>query len=291
MTSAITRTNGGAWLVQPQSMEEVYRFVKTITESDLCPKDYKNKPGNAIVAIQMGAEVGLQPMAALQNIAVINGRPSMWGDALLGVCLANATVASVQESFDAETVTAMCVVTRVRNGNTQVTTQSFSKTDAERALLWKKQGPWTNYPKRMLQMRARAFALRDACSDIIRGLACAEEALDVPQVHATVTQSAALAGVYFHRSYPDTSVRGKLVPNGTAEQRRDYLKWLAELEKNEPDAIRRQSIDEHAAKVSAIIDELDSVNEAKALSADVPEVADADALPYPAGLDAEDAAQ
>lgn len=280
-SSAIARTTGGAWLVQPQSMEEVYRFAKTITESDLCPKDYKNKPGNAIVAIQMGAEVGLQPMAALQNIAVINGRPSMWGDGLLAVCLADGSV-SVQESFENETVTATCVVTRARaNGVTQVTTQTFSKNDAERALLWKKQGPWTQYPKRMLQMRARAFALRDACADLIRGMQSAEEVSDIPQVQAKVTSSAPLAGVYFHRSYSDTSVRGKLVPNATPEQRRDYVAWLVDLQRNEEDGIRRASITEHLDKVIAITEELDAV-EHKTLAADV---VDADVLPYPAGLD------
>lgn len=283
MTSAITRTTGGAWLVQPQSMEEVYRFAKTITESDLCPKDYKNKPGNAIVAIQMGAEVGLQPMAALQNIAVINGRPSMWGDGLLAVCLADGSV-SVQESFDNETVTATCVVSRVRaNGATQVTTQTFSKNDAERAQLWKKVGPWTQYPKRMLQMRARAFALRDACADLIRGMQSAEEVSDIPHVvQATNVSPAAVAGVFFHRSYPDTSMRGKLVPNGTAEQRRDYVAWLVDLQRNEEDGIRRASITEHLDKVIAITEELDAVNEPKTLPADV---VDADQLPYPKGLD------
>lgn len=267
MTSAITRTTGGAWLVQPQSMEEVYRFAKTITESDLCPKDYRNKPGNAIVAIQMGAEVGLQPMAALQNIAVINGRPSMWGDGLLAVCLADGSV-SVQESFDEPSVTATCVVTRTRaNGATQVTTQSFSKNDAERAQLWKKQGPWTQYPKRMLQMRARAFALRDACADLIRGMQSAEEQSDIPQVQAKVTSSAAVAGVFFHRSYTDTSLRGKLVTAANAEQRRCYLQWLDELLENEQDGIRRQGIIDHAERVREIVAEMDTV-EAKALPAD-----------------------
>lgn len=281
-SSAIARTTGGAWLVQPQSMEEVYRFAKTITESDLCPKDYKNKPGNAIVAIQMGAEVGLQPMAALQNIAVINGRPSMWGDGLLAVCLADGSV-SVQESFDNETITATCVVTRLRpSGASQVTTQTFSKNDAERAQLWKKAGPWTQYPKRMLQMRARAFALRDACADLIRGMQSAEEVSDIPQVQATNVSPAAVAGVFFHRSYTDTSARGKLVPNGTAEQRRDYMNWLAELERNEQEGIRRQSILDHIEKVRAIVVELDGVVEAKTLTADV---VDADELPYPQGLD------
>ena len=52
--------------------------------------------------------------------------------------------------------------------------------DAKRAGLAGKSGPWTQYPRRMLQMRARGFALRDAFPDLLRGLVTAEEAMDYP---------------------------------------------------------------------------------------------------------------
>ena len=42
-----------------------------------------------MLAVQLGSEVGLRPMQALQNIAVINGRPAVWGDALPGLCKAS----------------------------------------------------------------------------------------------------------------------------------------------------------------------------------------------------------
>jgi hypothetical protein len=56
----------------------------------------------------------------------------------------------------------------------------FSVEDAKRAGLWGKQGPWSAYPKRMMQMRARGFALRDAFPDVLKGLISAEEAQDYP---------------------------------------------------------------------------------------------------------------
>ena len=40
--------------------------------------------------------------------------------------------------------------------------------------------PWKSYPDRMLQMRARGFALRDAFADVIGGLITSEEAEDYP---------------------------------------------------------------------------------------------------------------
>ena len=78
---------------------------------------------------------------------------------------------------------ATCTV--IRRGQTPVE-RSFSEEDAKRAGLWGKQGPWTNYPKRMLQMRARGFALRDSFPDALRGMALAEEAQDTPPVEREV---------------------------------------------------------------------------------------------------------
>src|SRR6266478_3926901 len=69
----------------PTNLTEAIALSKLIAGSDLAPKDFKGKPANVLIAMQMGAEVGLAPMQSLQNIAVINGRPSLWGDAALGV--------------------------------------------------------------------------------------------------------------------------------------------------------------------------------------------------------------
>jgi hypothetical protein len=58
--------------------------------------------------------------------------------------------------------------------------RTFTDQDAEKAGLKGKPGPWTQYPKRMRQLRARAFALRDVFPDVLRGLPVAEEVMDMP---------------------------------------------------------------------------------------------------------------
>ena len=67
----------------PQSLADVKTFSDIITRSSLCPDQYRNKPQDVFVAILMGLDLGLSPMQAVQNIAVINGRPCLWGDAML----------------------------------------------------------------------------------------------------------------------------------------------------------------------------------------------------------------
>lgn len=167
----------GFMIPSPRTIEEAMLLAETVAKSDIVPKQYKGKPGDTLVAMMLGSELGLNPIQALQNIAVINGRPSLWGDSALALVKAHAQFGDCIETFDAQTMTATCIVKR--KGKSDVTSV-FSQKDAETAKLWKKEGPWTNYPKRMLQMRARGFALRDQFPDALAGLVTAEEAGDMP---------------------------------------------------------------------------------------------------------------
>ena len=161
----------------PQNFEELLKFAEMASKTDLVPVQFKNKPFDIVVAGQMGAELGLQLMQALQNIAVINGRPSIWGDALIAIVSAHQDCDDIKEEFDEKTMTAICTVKRKGRS---ATVGKFSQQDATTSKLWGKSGPWTNYPKRMLQMRARGFACRDAFPDALRGIITREEAEDIP---------------------------------------------------------------------------------------------------------------
>lgn len=182
----------------PESMGQAMEMARMIAASDFAPKDYVNKPGNVLVAIQMGLDLGLKPMQSLQNIAVINGRPSIWGDAALALVQNSDVIEWVTETIEGtknadgsfpDTYTRVCSVKRV--GWPEPVIRHFSVADAKKAELWTKKGTWQNYPDRMLQMRARSFALRDAAADCLMGLVLAEEAQDYPTVEGTATVVAA----------------------------------------------------------------------------------------------------
>lgn len=159
----------------PQNIDEALRLADMMAKSSIVPKDYQGNPGNILVAIQWGAEVGLPPLQAMQNIAVINGRPAIWGDAVLAIVRGSGLLESITEE-----ITETGATCTVQRRGEPPTVRTFTVEDAKRAGLLGKQGPWTQYPKRMLQMRARAWALRDVFPDVLRGVSVAEEAQDIP---------------------------------------------------------------------------------------------------------------
>lgn len=160
----------------PQTLDDALRFAEVLANSTIIPKDFQGNPGNILVAIQWGMELGLKPMQAMQSIAVINGRPSLWGDAVIGLVRGSAVCEYIKETDDGHTAT----IRVKRRGEDEEHVRTFSVDDAKAAGLAGKQGPWTSYPKRMRQMRARAFALRDVFPDVLRGMAIAEEVQDMP---------------------------------------------------------------------------------------------------------------
>lgn len=171
----------GASGVQLTSLEDAFRFAKAIVSSGFAPRGME-KPESVLVALQWGAELGLTPMAALSNIAVVNGRPSLFGDAALALVRSSGQLESYSEEEVGERGKDSFgyKITAKRKGF-DPQTETFTVADAKTAKLWGKAGPWSDYPARMLKFRARGFLLRDVFGDVLKGLHTMEEVRDFPE--------------------------------------------------------------------------------------------------------------
>jgi hypothetical protein len=161
-------------------MTEAIKFSKMLAASSMVPKVFQGKPEDILVAVQWGSEVGLPAMSALQNIAVINGKPTIYGDAALALVTSHPQYGGHREWLKDEE--AHCLIVRLVNGKSVETERTFSVGDAKRANLFSKPGPWKQYPKRMLQMRARGFAIRDAFPDAIKGVSIDESGTEIKDI-------------------------------------------------------------------------------------------------------------
>ena len=177
VAKATVSTGGPLAALVPQSLDEAFRLAKALSMSgDMVPKPFQDKPEAIMAAIARGMEIGLAPMQALASIAVINGRASLWGDALPALMFRAGHNVDVAITGEGDARVATATLTRGDTGAGFV--RSFSVVDAKKAQLWGKAGPWQNYPERMLSMRARSLAIRDGAPDALMGLQVAEEVQD-----------------------------------------------------------------------------------------------------------------
>lgn len=175
----------------PSSVEEMRWTIQTIQAAGLAPDSYKNDGNKIAVAIMKGLEVGLPPLNALANIAIINGRPSLYGDGVMALIqnsgqldgmkvedLGDVPTGGLDEWPDEFGVK----VTMRRHGQDEPYIGEFTVAMAKRAGLWMKPNkkPWMEHPRRMLYWRAFSIAARNGFADVLAGLSVAEEAEDIP---------------------------------------------------------------------------------------------------------------
>jgi hypothetical protein len=207
------------------SLDDMWRAAGAFHKSGLFIKSHDSVE-KTFVAMQCGAEVGLPPVQSLQSIAVINGRPTIWGDALPGLVWGSGLCDGIEERIEGtgDNRTAICIA---RRKGVSPTERRFSMADAKRAGLLGK-GPWTQYPDRMLQMRARGFALRDAFADVLKGLQIREEVLDYPAEATTEEAKPAGLTVKLPIALPEPE-RTEVEPTDVTPQRDVYTATLQEI--------------------------------------------------------------
>jgi hypothetical protein len=155
------------------SFDRVYEIAGKLSKSDFIPVQFKNKPADIIIAWQLGSEIGLKPMQALNGMKVTNGRASVYGDLLKGLVVNRSDCISIEEGWDDGK--GWCTVKR--KGHVTVS-RVFTREDAVKARLWGSSIPWSGYPGMMMMYRARGFAIRHAFPDVLCGIITTEEAQD-----------------------------------------------------------------------------------------------------------------
>jgi DNA-directed RNA polymerase subunit RPC12/RpoP len=164
-----------------RTLADMTRFAEGVIKAGLAPRSLETRE-KLIIAMQLGQEIGLSYMIALKSIAVINGTPTIYGDAALGLVRRSSLLVGINEEINGqieesldETLPGTAALCTVQRKNEEPITRAFTVGDARRAGLWNKRGPWQTHPKRMLQYKARAFALRDVFPDVLMGLHFFEE--------------------------------------------------------------------------------------------------------------------
>lgn len=180
------------------TLEGAMRLAKIYIEGGAIPapsiKDCTNAQqvmARVLCIIEAGKSLGIGPRESLSNIAYIRGKLAIWGDLAVALCQRHRDWAGITCVWTGSGADRACVVTVKRKGCPDAV-QRFGADDAKRAGLTS--DVWSKYPDRMLQNRARAFALRDQFADALMGIGMVEEYEDGEREDTAAAATAALNG-------------------------------------------------------------------------------------------------
>jgi len=154
------------------------QLASKLANSELVPKCYRGKPQDLFLAWAMGYSMGMSPEQSMQCIAIINGRACMWGDEMLALCMTHKDFIDIIEETVLNGNSIIGYQCTVKRKNMTDHVYTFTVDMAKKAGLLSKPGTWSQYPERMLQLRARAFALRNRFPDALKGIKSREEVED-----------------------------------------------------------------------------------------------------------------
>lgn len=161
--------------ISSDALHAKMEYAKAMAASNLLPKAYERQPANILVAIEYGEALGLAPMVALQQISVIQGKPTM--SAQLMASLVRQAGHRLRISVDESTKAAVAELTRSDDPDFTFRA-AWTMERANAAGLVGKGGSWKTYPLAMLKARAITEVCRDGCPEVLAGVAYTPEELE-----------------------------------------------------------------------------------------------------------------
>ena len=168
--------------LMPILVQDKLRLAEIMCKSGLMPASL-NTPQKVFIALQMGHELGLSPMIAVNNITAINGKAALSADIMVAVVRKHPQFSGMEIKDDGNCCTV--TIRRKVGDRVEVFSASFSDQDAKQAGLNDKEN-YKRYPKRMRKHRATGYCVRDAFPDPLAGFYPPEEIADVAQEDAII---------------------------------------------------------------------------------------------------------
>ena len=168
---------------QAEAMGAAHKLATVLANTQMVPQIYRGKPDDAAAAILYGAEVGLKPQQALQQVFVVHGQPAIYARTMVALLKAKGYRFETIESTD-ETVTVRATSPR---GEVEEATWTIDRAKKAGYTSNKK---YSTDPQAMLYSKAASEVSRKIAPDVLLGIRYSAEDLELEQpVRATATRT------------------------------------------------------------------------------------------------------
>ena len=171
------------------TFQEAQRMAKLLISSDLVPANFRGEAnlGNAVIALEMAQRIGASPLAVMQSLYIVHGRPTWSSQFIIAALNASRRFSPLRFELTGEKDSRACLAwalelsTGDRLEGPEVT-MAMAKAEG-----WidKNGSKWKTMPELMLRYRAATFFGRLYAPDILNGMQTQEEVHDIGIVNVT----------------------------------------------------------------------------------------------------------
>lgn len=156
-------------------------MAETLSKSDIIPANYKNKPENCLIAIELSNRLRVSPFLVMQNVHIIQGRPS-WSSTFIISCINTCGKFEGGLRFEMDEKFTKCRAYAIEKATGKKCVGTTITMEMARAEGWltKNASKWQTMPEQMLRYRAASFFGRVYCPELLNGMLSEEEAQEIP---------------------------------------------------------------------------------------------------------------
>lgn len=163
------------------SYRRMWNTAVQISQSDIIPDKFRNKPGNCLIAMDMSSRMGMSTQFVMSSLDIIKGKPSWSSQFIISAINSCGRFEPLRFELTGQGNTMACFAwTRYKSDGTQVkgTTITAAMVKAEG---WESKpgSKWKTMPEQMYQYRSASFFGRLHCPDVLNGMYSVEESMDI----------------------------------------------------------------------------------------------------------------
>lgn len=182
VVQTVKNTNDGGAFSSIEKFEAAQRMAKVLCASSIVPQSYKDNLADCVIALEMANRIGANPLAVMQNLYIVHGRPAWSSQFLISCVNASGKFSPLRyrETGTQGTDSWGCVAwaqdrTGERLESPEVTI-GMAKAEGWHG---KNGSKWKTMPQLMLRYRAATLFARLFAPELTMGIQCDDEIIDI----------------------------------------------------------------------------------------------------------------
>ena len=157
------------------------QMAKALSSSTIVPSTFQKNDANCLIAIEQAQRLKVSPLMVMQNLYVIQGRPS-WSSKFLIAAINNSGKFDMELQFeetkDKDGKPYSCLAWTTKNGRRVEGMEVNMQIAKDEGWLGKNGSKWKTMPQLMLRYRAASFFSSLNCPELTMGLYTKDEMQD-----------------------------------------------------------------------------------------------------------------